>query len=324
MAGPETPSPAMSVVLVTPSGLEALGETIACLRAQTAVSRLELVVVGPELAARAARSSRLEVFASVVLVETRPARTTAEGLAAGVRRSTAPIVAFTEEHAFPEPDWAERLLQAHRGPWAAVGPAIVHRNPGTRTSAADYVLAFGRWAPQGAPGPATELAGHNSSYKRETLLSLGAELEHALAAECLLHGQLRARGAELYFEPAARTGHLVASSFRRWLPTRFERGRLIGASRARSFSRARRAVYVAGSPLIPFVRLGRLSRGLPPGAGWRQYGPGVTATVCLGAVVEAAGEAVGYARGEGSAERRLTEYELRRRAYLVPSDPERP
>lgn len=323
MTGPETRAPLMSVVLVTPGGLEPVRATLACLRAQTVRERLEVVLVGPGLTPSSADAAALEQLGSTVLVETGGPTTTAAGLAAGVRRSTAPLVAFTEEHSAPQPEWAERLIAAHDGPWAVVGPAIVLLNPETRTGRADYVLAFGRWAPQAPPGPAAELPGHNSAYKREVLLSLGPELEPALAVETVLHWRLRSEGARLLFEPAARTGHLLASSFRRWLRVRFERGRILAARRGSAFSPARRALYVAGSPLIPLVRLGRLTRELPRGASWRDYGLGVLAVATVGAVLEAAGEAAGYARGAGTAERRLSEYELRRRAFLARDDPRR-
>lgn len=60
---------------------------------------------------------------------------TAEARAAGIRQANAPVVAFVEDHSYPDPDWAERLIEAHRKLWAAVGPVMmVNANPATMIS----------------------------------------------------------------------------------------------------------------------------------------------------------------------------------------------
>jgi hypothetical protein len=38
-------------------------------------------------------------------------------------------VAFIEDHGFPARDGAEKLIEAHVGPWAAVGYAFTNANP---------------------------------------------------------------------------------------------------------------------------------------------------------------------------------------------------
>ncbi|MFN2433451.1 MAG: hypothetical protein ABR599_11675 [Gemmatimonadota bacterium] len=111
------------------------------------------------------------------------------------RAASAPVVAFGEDHSFPEPGWAEALLQAHRGPWAAVGPSIVNANPATAVSWATLLTSFGRWLELDASGPADAIAWHNSAYKREVLLGLGDELEPLLEVEGLLQAELAACSA---------------------------------------------------------------------------------------------------------------------------------
>src|SRR5437868_5149876 len=62
-------------------------------------------------------------FHSVRLIEMGDIKTTSRARAAAIRAASGPVVALAEDHAFPEPDWAEVLIRAHRQPWAAVGPA---------------------------------------------------------------------------------------------------------------------------------------------------------------------------------------------------------
>ena len=56
-----------------------------------------------------------------------------EARAAGVRAASAPIVFIGETHSYPQPGWAEALLTAFEGPWAAVVPAIGNANPNGRS-----------------------------------------------------------------------------------------------------------------------------------------------------------------------------------------------
>jgi hypothetical protein len=94
---------------------------------------------------------------------------------------------------------------------------------------------------------------------------------------------------------------------------------LIASSRASRWSSARRALYVAASPLIPLVL-------------WRRVLPGTWSTVRarrlplatvfwtgVGMIVKAGGELVGYAGAAGGDwERRLHEYEVHKLAYATP------
>ena len=54
--------------------------------------------------------------------------------APGEHRSWRLVVAFGEEHCFPEPGWAQALIDAHREDYAAVGPAMHNANPDTIVS----------------------------------------------------------------------------------------------------------------------------------------------------------------------------------------------
>ena len=317
MSDPGTPR--MSVVIVTTDTFAAIRHTVECLARQTACGSLELVVVAPRLARLDADGALLASFARVVLVEGGPIGSIGPANAEGVRRATAPIVALAEDHAFPDPDWAERLIAAHEGPWAAVGPSVRNANPGSAVSRADLLIGYGPWV---APGEAREmpfLPGHNTSYKREVLLGFGERLGAMLDAETLLHWELRAQGRRLWLEPAARIAHANFSLWRSWLPAQYHYGRLFAGLRAGGMPRWRRIVYVAGSPLIPAVRLARI---------WREAlaGPGRSAPwSCLHALVaglamDGLGQMAGYALGTGHAADRVARYEFHRSRHVRPEE----
>src|SRR6202030_2494006 len=99
-----------------------------------------------------------------------PIRVTGEAIAAAVRTATAPIVAYAEEHSYPEPAWAEHLVEAHKGPWGAVSPAIVNANPKTGMSWASLFADFSQFMDPATSGETESLPWHHVSYKRAILM----------------------------------------------------------------------------------------------------------------------------------------------------------
>ena len=312
-------APRMSVVIVTPDTFPTIRRTVECLARQTARDALELVVVVPSLARLDADGALLASFARVVRVEGGAIGSIGPANAEGVRRATAPIVALAEDHAFPDPDWAERLIAAHEGPWAAVGPSIRNANPGSAVSRADLLIGYGPWLDPADAREAPFLPGHNTSYKRDVLLGFGERLGTMLDAETLLHWELRSQGQRLWLEPSARIAHANFSLWRSWLPAQYHYGRLFAGLRASGMPRWRRVVYVAGSPLIPAVRLARIWREARARPGHRAPWSCLHALVA-GLAMDGLGQMVGYAFGTGRAADRVARYEFHRARHVRPDE----
>ena len=187
----------LSVVLATPYDFDSLRAVLAHLRAQTARDRIELVVVGSTPERLAVDESLLDGFHAHRVVHIGPFESLSAARSAGIRAARAPVVALTEDHCFPAPTWAEALIRAHRGPWAAVGPAIGLANPGRYMGWANYLIQYGPWMQPLAGGEQDDVPGHNSSYKRDVLLGLGSDLEALFVFDARLHEELRRRGQRL-------------------------------------------------------------------------------------------------------------------------------
>lgn len=243
-----------------------------------------------------------------------PAETTfAAARAAGVRAARAAIVAFLEEHAFPRDGWAEAVIAAHREPYAGVGGEMDNANPGVGISDIAGLMSYGRfYAPQ-QPRETAMIVGHNSSYKRDTLLGLGADLDRLLACDLVLMMRLRHLGHRLFIDPRIRVAHANETALRSTIRGYFLHHRTYGPLRAREggWSWWRRLVYVAATPLIPvyfvvkfrhFLRRQRselvpiFDRGLVP--------------VLVSQFAAACGQAVGLIAGPGGADVAFTVYEL--------------
>jgi hypothetical protein len=204
-------TPEMSVVLVTPDRYETVRKTVRHLRAQTVAGRLELIICAPSEERLGLIESEVGCFMRALVVEVGEVRRMARAKIAGVGAASAPVVAFAEDHCFPSPEWAARLIEAHGRGWAAVGPAMQNANPRTALSWAGLYLNYGNCLDSSPSRASAHLPWHNISYRRDVLLAYGDELGAMLAVEGVLLDDLRARGHELYFESAAKTSHVNIS-----------------------------------------------------------------------------------------------------------------
>lgn len=308
--------PEMSVVIVTPDRYETIRQTVSCLRAQTARARLELVIVAPVTPLPDLAAHELREFHQYRVVGVGEIGSIARAHAAGIRQACAPLVVLAEDHSFPEPNWAEALIDRHHEPWAVVGPVVRNANPDTLTSWADFLLGYGAWLDPTPAGEIDHLPGHNSSYKRAILLDYGANLEAMLEAETVLHWVLRAKGYRLYLESAARTAHLNFGRLAPWVPYLVYAGRVFAAARARHWPFRRRLLYCGGAPLIPFVRLRRIRSDLRRPGRPADLWPRIVPALLVGLILDMVGQLLGYALGAGKAGERLCYYEFHRDHHL--------
>ncbi len=312
----------MSVIIISPDGYATVRHLLTCLSVQSICSELELVVVVPSGTPESADVEMPGNFAAVRKLEIPDMNSTAHARAAGVRIASSPIVAFTEDHSFPEPEWAESLARTHSHGWAVVGPAVKNGNPGSLISWANFLIEYNEWLYPAPQGEADHLPGHNSSYKKDLLLAYGNELGDRLEAESLLHWDLRSRGNRLYLEPSACTRHLNFSRIGPSITLRFQAGRLFAGMRRSGWSRARRFAYAAAFPLIPWVRLYRIWRGLcRPGRPLR-LAVGLLPWMLPLLAFDALGEMAGYLFGPGDSSRQITRIDFHRERFMNRRDRE--
>ena len=320
---PDVPSATdLSVVLVAGSGPTGIVRTMRHLRAQTARRRMEVLIV-----AESARDFDLAAlgagdFAACRIVEVGPITERGAAAAVGMLAASSPIVGLIEDHSYPAPEWADALLRAHAGAWAAVGPAVDNANPESVGSWVNYILSYGGFAPPLEAGEREIVPWHNSAYKRDAIAPFADRLGALLEWEGSLQAELRAQGHALYLEPAARTAHGNVSRMWSTVGLNVQRGRALGAQRAEreGWPAWRRAVQAAAFPLFPLLQLRHVlpsirRMAVPPALRPRVY-VGLAATL----VVLAAAEAWGLLAGVGDAVARMEDYELHRARHLTPSE----
>lgn len=317
-----TREPEMSVVICTPDSYETIRKTTRCLREQTVKHKLEIVIVVPSKKKLGLIDSEVEDFCQTRIVEADISSSLAAARVAGISQASAPVVVFAEDHSFPEPGWAKALIQAHKGPWAAVGPAICNANPNSITSWAQLFMTYGRWTEPVKAGQIDDLPGHNSSYKRAILLDYGPELENKLVRETLLHWDLQARGYSLYLEPAARTHHVNISRLSSIMRDSYHGARLFAATRASEgkWSFLKRLVYTFSEPLFALRRFREIMKNIDRTGHNKELVPLVIPVISLGLLALGLGEMMGYALGVANSEQIANSFEFHRHRFLLKRD----
>ena len=314
-------APELSYVLATDT-VDTVRGVLEHLARQTRADALEVVLVAP--AGLESELAQLPPALRQKFYRVRAERTAAPldldaARAIGVVAATAPIVFVGETHSYPEPEMVERLLDAFSaGPWSAVVPALTNANPKSASSWAGFLLDYGVWNAERPAGEIAEPLVYNAAYRREALVALGDRLRAMLSPrDHDLWRALAPLGHRAAFEPRARIRHLNVVERGAFLQERALCGVRLGAHRARQWPAARRLLYAAASPLVPFVLAGRAR------AAFRHYAaagvlPRGTAVWTLWAlVVRAAGEACGYLGWNSPASEAVTtELEVHKTRYV--------
>ena len=308
--------PCLSAILVTPDDWTNMLQTLAALRAQSIRERIELVFVGPSLSALEAPESAVGGFAALRKVALPEMALLGAAYAAGVRTATAPLVAFTEDHCYPEPDWAEFFCCRHAtGEWAGVGPTVINANPASTASWAQFIIEYGPYSESAPKGPSRQIPGHNSCYRREELLKYEPNLADWLECETLLQWDMARRGLRLYLDPQVRTHHWNCS---RMLPTLWFAwyfSREFAAYRIRDITAGERAKLALLWPLIPVVRLKRVWPCMTSLLG-RRHAAAILPAVAMNLLVSGAAEGLGYLTGKVGAPQQCFDWEFHRERFL--------
>lgn len=313
--------PELSVVVATPFGFGSVRRLVQYLAGQTVRDRLEVVFVVPHARGFQVEPAAVDPFAGAVVLETGPFASVNRARVAGMRRASAPLVAFVEDHCFPAPRWAEALIEAHRavgaGPRrAAVGPVVGLANRHSARAWSNYLIQYCGWMRPHPGGPVDDLPGHNSSYKKDVLLAYGDRLEETMEFEFVLHQDLRSRGWELWLAPAAETFHTFMTRVGPYLKEHVAIGQSLAAHRARRFSVPHRVARAVTSPLLPLVRGARIWRAVRARGWHRRLFPRVVPWLAVGLVTNALGELLGYTLGPGSSARWTLDIDFARERFV--------
>ncbi len=288
-------APQLSVVIASVNGLALLGPTLDALDAQPERARMQVIVVeavgGATREALHRRVPRVEVVA-VDEKSTIPALRHR-----GVIRARGDLVAILEDHGEVEAGWASALIEAHEGPWGAVGGVVENG----RTGLVDRAAFFCEYAPYMGPvveGESTDLPGNNIAYKRPHLLRHAGELEQG-RWESWINDKIRLDGVPIASTNKAVVRHIKPFRLGHFLTQRFHFARSYAGMRRVDQSPAKRLIYGVGSLALPALLTLRVTRTtLAKGRDLGQFAACLP-LIALFYAVGAAGEMLGYLIGPG-------------------------
>ena len=315
-------TPWLTVIMATPRRWETLRRPLRFLRRQSIREHIELVLLGPdETAFEGLDVSLISDFHICRTLAIGPIREVERAFAPGIAAATAPVVALLENHVYPEAGWAEAIVRAHRGPWTVVGCVISNANTATATSCVEHLLSYAFHDEQVAGGEVARVARNNSTYKRAALTVFDDRLPDLLARDGGLLAELRRGGARFYRETAAQLAHLNPSRTSAMLKLRWHSARASASTRARTggWKPGRRLLYVAASPVVPMLRIRALWSHLRSP---RLQPPllRVAPLLIVALLVDACGQAIGFALGEGRSALAAGRYDLDREPFLTAAD----
>jgi len=314
--------PLISVIITTVGGFESVRTVIEHLKKQTVADRLEVIIVSPPMRLTSAEEAELKDFSNSTIMEADMEHGLYDAWVKAVNEASAPIVAFGENHAFPVPEWAEALIEAHKGPWAAVGSIIRNANQGNINSWGQLYMTYGPWTGPIESGETADLPGHNSSYKRSVLLEYGTEMKHMLVRTNIMHMDLRAKGYRLYMERRAAVDHINVSKTSSILPDLFYNGQLYTAALAhyKKWSATERIFHALLEPLIILRHFQGTMRSLDRDGQRKKLVPAALPIIFAGLTAHFFGKLKGYAAGFGNAQQKINSYEFDRFRHLTKED----
>jgi hypothetical protein len=264
------PTPSLSVVVAVVSGAAALRRCLNALTPQAEAAAAEIIVPHdawcPDVGALTGEFPAVQFVhvldlgpAADPTVPAHAHRLYDRRRAVGLAAARAPLIAMTEDHAVPAPDWCAQIRNAHVQPYAVIGGAI--ENAVDRPLHwALYYCDFGRYGLPFAAGPAAYVSDVNVSYKRSALDAVTDLWRHAYH-ETTLHWALRARGEVLFLDPRLVVyQHRPALGLRQALRERIAWGRVFAETRAAAAGSGLAWAYAAGTPILPLLLLARALR----------------------------------------------------------------
>ncbi len=168
------------------------------------------------------------------------------------------LVAMLEDHEYPDAQWAAQVLAAHdRTEYAGIGGAV-ENSVSRPLNWAVFFCDFAHYLNPVTSGPSARATDVNVSYKRDALEVI-APVWRVRFHERLVHAALLSRGLGLALSPGIVVyQRRVGLTARDAMVERFVWGRSFAATRAERWSKGRRLLYAACSPLLPLVFVARI------------------------------------------------------------------
>lgn len=247
--------PELAVVVPSVNGWSVLEGVLDALENQNGDVELEIIVA--DRVGDVVRGPLQREFPAVRLIEASSDTSIPRLRALSIASAQADVVAVIEDHVLVPPDWAERMLEAHRAGAVVVGGAIENAATEDWVDWAAFLCEYSHCLEPPPAGPTQWVAGNNVSYRR-SLLERYRDVVESDCWENVLHDAMRSDGVTLHSRPDIRVGHKMHHTVGSYMEQRYLYSRSFAAMRMADASRLARALYGTAALALPPVLFGRI------------------------------------------------------------------
>jgi hypothetical protein len=172
--------------------------------------------------------------------------------AIALRKCKADVVAVLEDHCIVEPDWASKILEAHRSPYPVIGGSVKNAARERLIDWAAFFCEYSQFMTTLPEGGAENIPGNNVAYKRWVLEQFWPNDGSAMW-DSTFHERIRRAGVPLYRIPSLTVHHKMSAGLGWFLAQKFHFARSFASLRFPDASWLRRAAYGMGTLVLPFV-----------------------------------------------------------------------
>lgn len=228
-----TETPLASIVVPAYKSRDTIAGCLRMLLAQETELPYEVTVV--ESSGDGTADIVREKFPMVRIIESQERLLAGAARNLGADQSTGSLLLFIDSDCLAEPDWIERMAQAHKD-WdcAVVAGAIMNANSRSPISISSYMNEFSDFFPYGEPRYVDYLPSGNICYNAEIFRKHGGfDPKFRLYEDLAFNRQLFRAGEKLLFDPGIRVAHHHRDRLLQYLRHEFGRGRAAAVSRRR-------------------------------------------------------------------------------------------
>jgi glycosyltransferase involved in cell wall biosynthesis len=295
--------PQLSIVIASINSSSYLVECLKALRQQ--VGNISSEVIIADCVGTAVTDLVAAEYPKVKLIAFSEFRTVAVLRATAILAARGEIIAITEDHCIPPPNWYESIWQAHlKYPAVAIGGTVDNGAIDSLLDWAVFFCEYGRFMSPASSGIVHDLPAPNVSYKHSALIAIQAQLKQGYR-ETFIHEYLESQGEILWSEPTISTIHKKHFTIADFLTERYHYSRAFAGNRNKTIHPLRRLLYLCLAPLLPPLLLMRLSK---PILSRQQHLTNFCLCLpylVLFTIIWSIGEVVGYAIGSGDSEQYL-------------------
>jgi glycosyltransferase involved in cell wall biosynthesis len=245
----------LSVVIAAWNGKDAVERCLRSLECDTQAADTEVIVVTNFESGT--REMVREQFPCVRHVSLPLAATVPQLRSRGIEHSQGEIVALAEDHCTFQAEWCSAVKKAHDLPYGAIGGGVENASGGRALDWAVYFYDYGKFMLPLTAGVAPSLSGNNVSYKRTVLEEVKETFRDGFF-EPFTHGEIVRRGHALYLTPAVVVYNRRNHQTREAVAQAYHLARGYAGKRMANAGLVRRAAFVAGSLILPFLLPARI------------------------------------------------------------------